>query len=79
MTLDGFSHTSLISRFVANRTKVCLSLIMEALNFGLWRSLFFWWFALSLVYPQWVVCLSVITWLGDIGRSTNSFPFILKL
>ena len=41
MTLDGFAHTSLISRLVANRTKFFLSLILEVLNLGLWRSLSF--------------------------------------
>ena len=39
MTLDGFSHTSLISLLVANRTKFFLSLIVEALILGLWLSL----------------------------------------
>jgi len=79
MTLDGFSHTSLISLFVARRTKF-FSLGEEALNFGLWLSLYFWWCTLSLVSPRWVeACLSVITWLGDIGRSMYSLPFILKL
>ena len=42
ITLDGFSHTSLISLLVANRTKFFLSLIMEALGFGLWLSLSLW-------------------------------------
>ena len=77
MTLDGFSHTSLISLFVARRTKF-FSLGEEALNFGLWHSLSFGWVTLSL-FSLWVACLSAITWLGDIGRSTYSFPFILKL
>ena len=39
MTLDGFSHTSLISLFVARRTKF-FSLGEESLNLGLWHSLF---------------------------------------
>ena len=57
MKLDGFSHTSLVSLLVANRTKFFLSLIVEAHILGLWRSLRFWWFALcyllstALVFP----------------------------
>ena len=54
-TLDGFSHTSLISRLVANSTSCFLSLIVESLIFGLWLSLSFWWLALSPFSPRWVV------------------------
>ena len=78
ITLDGFSHTSLISLFVANRTRF-FSLGEEALKFGLWLSLTFWWITFSLFSPWWVAYLSAITCLGDIGRSTYSIPFILKL
>ena len=55
ITLDGFSHTSLISLLVAKRTRF-FSLGEEALKCGLWLSLSFEWITLSLFSPQWVAC-----------------------
>ena len=60
ITLDGFSHTSLISLLVANRTRF-FSLGEEALKFGLWLSLTFWWITFSLFSPWWVAYLPAIT------------------
>src|SRR5215203_3954417 len=82
IVVDGLSFTSLHSLLVARRT-LFLSLIC-----GWWRSLSFWWVAPSPLNSLWwmwccalakAFALSVMIWLGVIGRSSNFLSLTLKV